>query len=76
MKKKKKNSSNNWSRSGKFNRHHIKPKSRSGGATKMNLLIMDTERHKAWHFLFGLMTFREVAELLLRTCGMKGQSDS
>jgi hypothetical protein len=64
-----------WKRSGKFNRHHIKNKCRGGEASEQNLLIMDTRRHEAWHFLFQNMSFREVAELLLRTCEIKHEVD-
>lgn len=60
-----------WQRSGKFNRHHIKNKCRGGTWATENILIMDTRRHAAWHFLFQNMSFREVAALLLRTSEMK-----
>lgn len=61
----------NWHRSGKFNRHHIKNKCRGGRASENNLLLMDTERHNAWHFLFKNMSFLEVAELLKRCVEVK-----
>lgn len=64
-----------WKRERKFNKHHILPKSRKGKATPQNLITLDIRRHEAWHLLFGLMTFREVAELLLRTCEIKHQRD-
>ena len=67
--------SKKWFRSRKFNRHHIKNKCKGGKATKQNLLIMDTERHKAWHFLFQNMSFTEVAALLTRTALLKHQQD-
>ena len=67
-KKRKQRKQKQWVRSGKFNRHHIKNKCKSGKATPENLLRMDTERHNAWHFLFQNMSFREVAALLLRCC--------
>jgi len=65
-----------WKRSGKFNRHHIKNKVNGGEGIESNLLRMDTERHKAWHFLFHNLSFREVAKLLIRVCEMKKQSDN
>jgi len=65
-----------WKRSGKKNRHHIVNKCRGGTWTPENILIMDTRRHAAWHFLFQNMSFEEVANLLLRTIQMKnGQSN-
>ena len=55
-----------WERSGHFNRHHMLPRSRGGGMSQQNLLIMDTTRHKCWHILFKDLTFPEAAALLLR----------
>lgn len=74
-KKKNRSSSQEWEHSGKFNRHHIKNKCRGGTWAKENILMMDTRRHAAWHFLFHNMSFREVAELLIRTCDMKHEQD-
>jgi len=65
----------NWKRSGKFVKHHIKNRVNHGKSTPENLLRFDSERERAWHFLFQNLSFREVAELLLRTCNMKGQRD-
>ena len=48
------------------NRHHLIPKSRNGKATPDNLLLMDIDKHKEWHRIFGLMTLDEVIELLIR----------
>jgi len=70
-----KNQDRGWKRSGKFNRHHIKNKCHGGSMSRTNILIMDTARHAAWHFLFQNMSFREVAELLIRTCEMKHEQD-
>lgn len=64
-----------WERSGKFNRHHIKNKCRGGTWAPENILVMDTLRHAAWHLLFQNMSFREVAALLLRVCEMKHEQD-
>jgi len=63
----------NWKRSGKFVKHHIKNRVAGGKGSPSNLLKFDSERERAWHFLFH--KFREVAELLLRTCEIKGQRD-
>lgn len=59
-----------WKRSRKFNRHHLIPKCRGGYGGK-NLLKMDMERHKAWHFLFNNLTLDEVIELLQRVKKIK-----
>jgi len=64
-----------WKRSNVFNYHHIKNKVNGGEKIGSNLLRMDRERHNAWHFLFGNLSFREVSELLLRVCDAKKQSD-
>jgi hypothetical protein len=48
------------------NRHHLRPRSRGGKKHKANMLLIDIERHKAWHTLFGNHTLDEVLGLLLR----------
>jgi hypothetical protein len=60
-----------WKRSGKFNRHHLKPRSRGGDSLESNLLTMDTNRHDAWHLLFSNLTITEIIELLERVAKMK-----
>ena len=55
-----------WKRSGKIIKHHIVNRCRGGKSTPDNLLRFDSERERAWHFLFGNQSFEEVAELLLR----------
>jgi len=60
-----------WKRSGRFDRHHIENKCKGGRLIPSNKLIFDTERHKAWHFLFQNKSFEEVAALLLRTVEIK-----
>lgn len=50
----------------KRNRHHLKPKSRGGDKTQDNLLLIDIERHLAWHNLWGNRTLDEVIALLIR----------
>lgn len=63
--------SKEWKRSRKFVKHHIKNRVNGGKSVKSNLLRFDSEREKAWHFLFGNKDFQEVAELLLRTDRLK-----
>ncbi len=53
------------------NKHHLVPRSRGGGSHYSNLLIMDIERHKALHFLFGTLTLEEIIELLIRVKRIK-----
>jgi len=60
-----------WKRSGRLNKHHIKNKCRGGGNEPENIILLDTERHKAFHFLFGNMSFAEAAQLLLRVNTLK-----
>lgn len=60
-----------WKRSGRLNRHHIKNKCKGGGNEPENIILLDTERHKAFHFLFGNMSFVEAAMLLLRVDALK-----
>jgi len=60
-------------RSGKMVKHHITNRCHGGKSTPENLIRLDSERERAWHFLFGNKRFEEVAALLLRTCNMKGR---
>jgi len=60
-----------WKRSGKMVRHHIKNRVNNGKSTPSNLLKLDSERERAWHFIFKNLSFVEAAELLLRTDKMK-----
>jgi len=60
-----------WQRKKKFNHHHMKNKCNGGLSVPANLLRMDTERHKAWHFLFHNLSFEEVAKLLIRVMKAK-----
>lgn len=56
------------------NQHHLVPRSRGGGTYRQNMLLIDIERHKAWHQLFGNMTATEALDLLERTVrAKKGQ---
>ena len=68
-----KNKCKNWKRSGRFVNHHIKNRCHNGKSTPSNLLKLDSERERAFHFVFGNKSFEEVAELLLRCCKMKGR---
>ena len=60
-----------WRRSGRFNRHHIVNRVNQGRDVASNLLNLDTERHRAWHFLFRNLSFVQVAQLLIRCWEMK-----
>ncbi len=53
-----------WSLAGVSNCHHVLPDCR-GGRVEGNTLRIDIDMHEAWHFLFGLMTFSEVAVVLV-----------
>lgn len=66
----------NWQRAGKNDRHHILPKCRGGSDDTNNIIRMDIRRHAAFHLLFGVMTFKEAGELLLRAHKMKENSDA
>lgn len=53
-----------WCRAGINNTHHILPRCRNSGDYG-NTVRIDIQTHQAFHFIFGLMTFGEVAEILL-----------
>jgi hypothetical protein len=53
------------------NRHHLRPKSRGGQKIQSNLLLIDMERHCAWHKLWGNRTLEEVIALLQRLKSIK-----
>ena len=61
-----KNQEKNWCRSGKYDSHHLTAKSRGGKRNPQNIILFDTARHNAWHFLFGNMTLDEVIATLKR----------
>jgi len=48
------------------NKHHLKAKSLGGSKATYNLLLIDIERHRIWHKLFGLLNLDEVIALLQR----------
>jgi len=58
-------------RKGRRNKHHILAKKRGGTKTPKNLILLDENRHAAYHLLFGTRTFEEAARLLLRASKMK-----
>ncbi len=60
-----------WERAGWLNRHHIKAKARGGKDYSRNIIFLDRNRHEAFHFLFGLMTFKEAGNLLLKAHRIK-----
>ena len=49
-------------------KHHLIPKSRGGGNTPENILLLEKGRHECWHCLFGNMTLGEV---ILSLAGLK-----
>jgi len=60
-----------FDRNGRKNRHHIINKCRGGDANKENILMMDINRHNAWHFLFKNGSFLDVVKLLIRCLRIK-----
>ena len=75
MSKKKDRNAKYWCKSkDRFhrNKHHLKPRSVGGTSEKYNLLLIEEERHKMWHKLFGNLTLNEVIELLMRMRKAKG----
>jgi hypothetical protein len=60
-----------FNRSGRRNKHHILPKSRRGIKTEDNLILLDENRHAAFHLLFSNRTLREAAAVLIRAAEMK-----
>ena len=57
------------------NRHHIINKCRGGSKHESNLLVLDVEKHNAWHRIFKNMSFLDVIYLLLRTLKAKKHCD-
>lgn len=52
---------------GRKTKHHIRNKCRGGQSIQSNLLILDEDRHRAWHTLFRNLDLDEVIALLERT---------
>jgi len=55
----------------KINKHHLKPKEKGGQKIQSNLLLIDMERHCAWHKLWGNRTLEEIIALLQRLKAIK-----
>lgn len=53
------------------NLHHLVPRSRGGANDRQNLLLIDMDRHEAWHKLWGNRTIEEVLRLLTRVAEAK-----
>jgi hypothetical protein len=53
-----------WMR--RLTKHHNQPKSLGGKSDHWNLYELSAEHHAAWHKLFGLRTFEQAAQVLLR----------
>ncbi len=53
------------------NLHHLVNKRYGGADTRQNLLLIDIERHQAWHKLFGNMNAKEALRLLARVVRAK-----
>jgi hypothetical protein len=72
--RKQKKGERQWRRSGHFVRHHVVNKARGGSDAPFNRIRMDSEREKAWHFLFHNLSYESVARLLMRVSRIKGES--
>ena len=57
------------------NKHHLRPKSRSGTRHRSNMLLIDGRTHVKWHQVFGNRTLGEVIELLQRVQRAKQAQD-
>jgi protease II len=60
-----------YNRAGRKNKHHIKAKSKGGSMKPSNLILLDENRHAAYHLIFHNMSFIEAARLLVRTYNIK-----
>jgi len=60
-----------YKRSKKFVNHHIKNRCRGGTSNPGNLIRLEEQREKAWHFLFHNLSFKEVSVLLQRVMSFK-----
>jgi len=58
-------------RKGRNCHHFLYPKSRGGDNSLSNLLLIDIEKHEAWHRLFKNATADEVLSLLERVVRAK-----
>ena len=73
--RKKRGHHNRYERNGRLNRHHIKAKSKGGIIEPSNIIVLDENRHSAFHLLFGNRTLREAAKVLIRTAEKKEAQD-
>lgn len=48
------------------NYHHLRNRCKGGTNATHNLLLIDIERHKAWHALFRNLDLSEAIDLLIR----------
>jgi hypothetical protein len=62
-------------RRNRLTRHHNRPKSLGGTFDNWNIFLLSEEHHRAYHKLFGLRTFREAAEVLMRMESMHNGTD-
>ena len=60
-----------WRRSYHNNKHHLVNKVNGGPSIESNLLTIDSEKHKALHFIFGNLNLDEIIALLQRVKIMK-----
>lgn len=58
-------------RKGRRNKHHIKSKSRGGTKQPKNLILLDENRHAAYHLIFSNKDFIEAARVLIRAYNIK-----
>ncbi len=56
-------------------RHHLVNKVNGGTNAPSNLLLIDIDRHHAWHELFRNLSLEEVIILLQRTKSLKDRQD-
>ena len=55
----------------RITKHHIQNRSKGGTKTEANILMIYRDKHDVWHKLFGDLTLRQAAALLLRVARMK-----
>lgn len=56
----------------RWNRHHMRPRSRQGSNSDYNLLVLDSAKHRKLHEIFGNRTLAEIIRVLIRLSKMKG----
>lgn len=59
----------------KITKHHLINKSRGGGNQPWNILMLEIEKHQAWHKLFGNLNLDEAIDLLQRIKRAKAQQN-